>query len=245
MAVFDNNGVGNIAEFKNGGVVKASIDPDGNFGGGINYVDHSIALSKLQEVLTATILGRSTAGTGDIQALTVAQVRTLITDSSNRFITDAERTAWNSPSGSTISDNSVTLAKLQQVVTARILGRSTTGTGNIEILTAAQVRSLITDSSNRFITDAERTAWNSPNGANIQAGTIPETALATAVQTKLNSINGANIQAGTIPKAALATAVQTAIDNASAGTVTSVTIGSKFKLEYNSTDNSLDFTYLG
>ena len=42
-----------------------------------------------------------------------------------------------------ISDNNVTLAKLENIATSRILGRVTSGTGDPETLTAAQVRTLI------------------------------------------------------------------------------------------------------
>lgn len=59
----------------------------------------------------------------------------------------------------TIGANKVTLAHMAQVATASILGRTTAATGNVEVLTAANVRTIITDSSNRFITDSERTAW--------------------------------------------------------------------------------------
>jgi hypothetical protein len=43
----------------------------------------------------------------------------------------------------TIDNEAVTLAKIQSIATARLLGRTTAGTGVIEELTAAQVRSLI------------------------------------------------------------------------------------------------------
>ena len=42
-----------------------------------------------------------------------------------------------------IADNAVTLAKVENIATSRIIGRSTSGTGDPETLTAAQVRTLI------------------------------------------------------------------------------------------------------
>lgn len=43
----------------------------------------------------------------------------------------------------TLADNQVTLAKLAQISTARILGRTTAGSGNVESLTAAQVLAML------------------------------------------------------------------------------------------------------
>lgn len=43
----------------------------------------------------------------------------------------------------TIANNVVTLAKFQQIATASILGRQSAGTGNVEVLTGAQARSVI------------------------------------------------------------------------------------------------------
>ena len=42
-----------------------------------------------------------------------------------------------------VSDNAITLAKMQNVITDTILGRTTSGTGDIEVLSAASVRGII------------------------------------------------------------------------------------------------------
>ncbi len=65
-------------------------------------------------------------------------------------------------SGQTMSikNNGVTLAKMAQIATASLMGRATAGTGNVEVLTPAQVRSIITDASNRFVSDTEKGVWN-------------------------------------------------------------------------------------
>jgi microcystin-dependent protein len=49
-----------------------------------------------------------------------------------------------------LADNQVTLAKLAQVATARFLGRTTSGTGNVEALTATQATALL----NAFVGDS-------------------------------------------------------------------------------------------
>ncbi len=65
----------------------------------------------------------------------------------------------------TIANSAVTLAKMQNITTSSILGRVTASTGIVEVLTPANVRTIITDSSNRFLTDAERTTWNGKQNA--------------------------------------------------------------------------------
>ena len=53
------------------------------------------AISKLKKVVGNTIRGNNTVTDGDGLDLTPAQVRAMITDSSNRFITDSERATWS------------------------------------------------------------------------------------------------------------------------------------------------------
>lgn len=60
-----------------------------------------------------------------------------------------------------ITSKAVTYSKIQDVSTTnRILGRVTTGAGSMEELTAANVRTIITDASNRFVTDTQISDWN-------------------------------------------------------------------------------------
>lgn len=65
----------------------------------------------------------------------------------------------------TIAANAVTNAKAAQVSANVIKGRITVGVGNVEDLTAANVRTILQDTSNRFVTDAEKTAWNGKQAA--------------------------------------------------------------------------------
>jgi hypothetical protein len=80
-----------------------------------------------------------------------------------------------------ISNNSVSLEKMATMATDSFLGRDTAGTGNVEVMSASSVRTILNvadgannyshpanhvasiitqDSSNRFVTDAEKTTWN-------------------------------------------------------------------------------------
>ena len=59
----------------------------------------------------------------------------------------------------TIANGAVSLAKMASLTADRIIGRITSN-GTPQALTATNVRTIITDSSNRFLTDTERTNWN-------------------------------------------------------------------------------------
>lgn len=68
----------------------------------------------------------------------------------------------------TIAANAVTLGKFQQITTASILGRNTAGSGNVEVLSAAQVKTLLS------LNNVENTALSSWGGSTnlVTVGTI-------------------------------------------------------------------------
>lgn len=77
-----------------------------------------------------------------------------------------------------IPNNGIALGKLAQISTARILGRSTAGTGNVESLTAAQVMAMLPD----FTGDA---------GSGGVAGRVPAPAAGDAAADKYLKADGA------------------------------------------------------
>ena len=86
----------------------------------------AVTYAKIQNVSnTNRILGRSTAGAGDIEEITVGGD---LTQSGSNF---------------TIANKAVTLAKIQDISTARILGRVTASTGVAEELTGTQATTLL------------------------------------------------------------------------------------------------------
>jgi hypothetical protein len=72
----------------------------------------------------------------DIVILNAAQILT------NKTISGANNT-FSNINGSVLVNNSVTITQFQQIAQDRIMGRVSTGTGNLEALTAAQTRTLI------------------------------------------------------------------------------------------------------
>lgn len=86
-------------------------------------------------VATARLLGRDTAGSGPAEELTAADVRTLI---------NVEDGAAAPPYvEADFANNAVTNAKLADMATDRIKGRTTAGSGDPEDLTKAQVLALL------------------------------------------------------------------------------------------------------
>ena len=92
-----------------------------------------------------------TLGLGDITPTSVASSGTVTgsnlsgTNTGDQTITltgDVTGTGTSSFS-TTIGTNVITLAKFQQIATSSILGRTTAGIGNVEVLSASQIRTLL------------------------------------------------------------------------------------------------------
>lgn len=113
-----------------------------------------ITLAKMADIATARLIGRTTAGTGVPEALTAAQAKGILAiatgDVSGLAAIAASGSASDLGAGTLpiarIADAAVTLAKLADLATARIMGRVTGSTGVPESLTAAQVVSIIAGS---------------------------------------------------------------------------------------------------
>ncbi|GAB2571693.1 hypothetical protein [Spirosoma areae] len=108
-------------------------------------------------------------------------------DATHRFLTDAERTAWNAGNltlatqsqATTGTDNSAYMSALRttQAINNALSGYSTTTANNAlyvalsgsysnpSWLTALAATKITEDASHRFITDAERAAWNATAGS--------------------------------------------------------------------------------
>jgi hypothetical protein len=124
--------------------------------------DGSITLAKQANLAANTIIGRATASTGVPEAMTATQVRTMINvaDGANAYVhpnhsgdvtsaaDGATTIANNAVTTTKIADSNVTLAKIANIATARLLGRTTASAGVVEELTSAD----------SFVTDASTTA---------------------------------------------------------------------------------------
>ncbi len=96
----------------------------------------AVTLAKMNDLATASIIGRNTAGTGVPEALS-----TLPTGCMPALTGDVTNSAGSL--ATTIAAKAVTLAKMADMATASLLGRNTAGTGVPEVLSAATSLALI------------------------------------------------------------------------------------------------------
>ena len=116
---------------------------------------NSLANSKLQQVVQATIKGRAaTAGTGDVTDLSADQLIAVINTATSATL-DSART--------TIAGNSIANNKLVTMPQAQLKGRTAaSGTGNVQNINADQLINIINTATSQTI-NAARTSASSAN----------------------------------------------------------------------------------
>jgi hypothetical protein len=109
----------------------------------------AVTFAKMQNIATATFLGRNTAATGDVEELSVATAKSLLnltgTNSGDQTIT-LTGDVTGSGTGSfaaTIANSAVTLAKMADMATASFIGRNTAATGVPEVLSATTATAIL------------------------------------------------------------------------------------------------------
>lgn len=107
----------------------------------------AVTNAKLANMSANVIKGRITAGAGDPEDLTAADVRTIINvaDGANNYVHPNHSGDVTSVAdgAQTIAADAVTFAKMQNIATARLLGRLTAGAGDPEELTGTQATTLL------------------------------------------------------------------------------------------------------
>lgn len=106
--------------------------------------DDAVSYAKIQNISTNNrLLGRATAGAGDTEEITLGTnlsfTGTTLNATGGGGVSDGDKgdiTVTGSGATWTIDQNVVTYSQMQNMTTARILGRTTAATGDIEELTA-------------------------------------------------------------------------------------------------------------
>jgi len=83
----------------------------------------------------------------------------------NQAVTD-EKLADSAVTTEKINNGDVTYTKIQDVAANSILGNDTDSDATVKALTASEVRAIITDASNRFVTDIEKSTWDGKADSN-------------------------------------------------------------------------------
>lgn len=108
-----------------------------NSAGAVTIANDAVTFAKMQNITTDRILGRDTAGTGDIEQLTVGGGIEFTGGGglqTSAFTGDVTKSAGGT--ATTIANDAVTYAKMQNVSAAsRLLGRGDSGSGDVEEIT--------------------------------------------------------------------------------------------------------------
>lgn len=131
----------------------------------------AVTLAKMADMATASLIYRKTAGSGAPEVNTLATLKTDLlltgTNSGDQTIT-LTGDVTGSGTGSfaaTIGANKVTLAMMATMATASLLGRNTAAVGNVEVLSAATAKTLLsldnvtnTSDANKPVSTAQQAA---------------------------------------------------------------------------------------
>ncbi len=125
------------------------ITPDPDSVGEDELQDGSVTFEKIENITPDRLLGRDTSPAGVVQELTVEGGLEFTGSGIRRSELTGDVTAPAGSNTTTIPDNTVTYAKVQNVsATDRLLGRSTAGAGDIEeIVCTAAGRALLDDAA--------------------------------------------------------------------------------------------------
>jgi hypothetical protein len=134
-------------------------------GSGVTAIGaNKVTLGQMAQVASSTVLGRSTASTGNVEVLAALPAAVL-----PAYTGDVTKPAGST--ATTIANNVVSLAKMAQVAASVFLGRVTAGSGNVEALTAAQAKTIL------GITGSDITGLapiaTSGSASDLTTGTVP------------------------------------------------------------------------
>jgi hypothetical protein len=138
---------------------------------GLGNVDNTTDLNKPISTATQTAL--------NAKQNTITNSDSITQGATNLFLTSAERTKLSNTSGTntgdnatntgvlTIANNAVTLADMAQVATATVLGRNTAGTGNVEAIPNATLKTALSlDRASNITVFTSTSAPTAGDGAN-------------------------------------------------------------------------------
>lgn len=95
-------------------------------------VSGDLPFANIEQIATSRLLGRTTAGTGDIETISLGTGVEFSGNTLQRSALTGDITASAGSNATTLADSVVTFAKMQNIATDSLLGRDTASTGAVE-----------------------------------------------------------------------------------------------------------------
>lgn len=176
-------------------------------------------------------------------------VKAFIGDGVSKWTFDTDGYHLKALNGANIIDGSVTFAKLSNIATNSVLGRKTSGTGTIEILSGFDILSMLTTATTKTITNenytftsSDRTVINLANLTSSRTITLPA-ANTLPLGTELSVIDASRTISSTAPLTVAASGSDTINGNANIASNSPLNNVLKFIVTDNS--NPGKFIYIG
>jgi hypothetical protein len=127
---------------------QTEVTPDPDSVGEEEIEDGAVTYDKLQNVTANTLLGRPTSPDGTVQEISLSGGLEFNTGALRRSALSGDVTVAAGSNTATIGDNVVTFAKMQDISTNSLVGRTSLGTGDPELISCTVAgRALLDDSS--------------------------------------------------------------------------------------------------
>lgn len=127
------------------GKIMSAVGFDSN--NNIELTNTTIPLSQIANIATDKILGRTTANSGNIEEISPTSLRTMINvaDGANAYVhpNHSGDVTSSADGATTIGNDKVTYAKMQNVTNARMLGNNAGSSGDVTEMTKANVLSFL------------------------------------------------------------------------------------------------------
>jgi hypothetical protein len=144
------------------------VTPTNDSVGESQLQDGQVTFRKIQDITPSRLLGRANSPAGEVQEITVGGGVQFSGSGIQRAALDGDVTADAGSNTTEIAEDSVTLAKLQNIDTDRLIGRQTADIGDPELIVCTAAGRALLDDANA---SAQRTTLGLGTAATQNTGT--------------------------------------------------------------------------